>query len=333
MDSLEFTERPELRRTIMLTAFAGWPDASEAATRAIRYLADQLSATKFASIDPEEFYNFVEQRPKVRNGADGERILSWPENQFYSWRNSSGDGPDIVLFRGVEPHFKWRSYSAMIYEVAEACNVELIVTLGALLDAVPHTRPVKITRSSQTKNLGPRLEHLQFKPPSYQGPTGIMSIVLDRMTEAGIPAASYWGHTPHYVQAKPNPNVTRALVEAITEIVPIEIDTERLVRRGIDFTRRLAKALSDQDEVTKYVSELEERWDKEHPDSESSDGDSDPGPLIAELEEFLRREAGSSPDAPTAFFESTEPTESTDDESPGDESGDLDQDEGTPPSV
>ena len=87
MDSLEFTERPELRRKIMLTAFAGWPDASEAATRAIRYLADQLSATKFASIDPEEFYNFVEQRPKVRNGADGERILSWPENQFYSWRN------------------------------------------------------------------------------------------------------------------------------------------------------------------------------------------------------------------------------------------------------
>jgi len=330
MDSLEFTERPELRRTIMLTAFAGWPDASEAATRAIRYLADQLSATKFASIDPEEFYNFVEQRPKVRNGSDGERILSWPENQFYAWRNTSGNGPDIVLFRGVEPHFKWRSYSAMIYEVAEACNVELIVTLGALLDAVPHTRPVKITRSSQTKSLGPGLEHLQFEPSSYQGPTGIMSIVLDRMTRAGIPTASYWGHTPHYVQAKPNPNVTRALLEAVTEIVPVEIDTERLIRRGIDFTRRLTKALADQDEVTKYVGELEEHWDKEHPDSETLTEDSDPAPLIAELEAFLRQEAGSSPDTPTA---SREPTESTDDESPDDESDDQDQDEGTSPSV
>ncbi|MBT5320321.1 MAG: PAC2 family protein, partial [Chloroflexi bacterium] len=177
MDSLEFTERPELRRTIMLTAFAGWPDASEAATRAIRYLADQISAKKFASIDPEDFYNFVEQRPKVRNGANGERILSWPENQFYAWRNTDGEGPDLVLFRGVEPHFKWRSYSAMIYEVAEACNVEMVITLGALLDAVPHTRPVKVTRSSQSDSLGPGLEHLKFRPSSYQGPTGIMSIV------------------------------------------------------------------------------------------------------------------------------------------------------------
>ena len=294
MDSLEFTERPELRRTIMLTAFAGWPDASEAATRAIRYLADQISAKKFASIDPEEFYNFVEQRPKIRNGANGERILSWPENHFYAWRNSNGEGRDVVLFRGVEPHFKWRSYSAMIYEVAEACNVELVVTLGALLDAVPHTRPVKVTRSAMSRDLGPELEHLKFDPSTYQGPTGIMSIVLDRMTAAGIPCASYWGHSPHYIQAKPNPNVTKALLDAISEVIPIEIDTTRLARRGSEFTRRLTKALSDQDEVTRYVAELEERWDKEAGASATEPGGDDSAPLIAELEEFLRREAGSS---------------------------------------
>lgn len=316
MDSLEFTERPELRRTIMLTAFAGWPDASEAATRAIRYLADQISAKKFASIDPEDFYNFVEQRPKVRNGANGERILTWPENQFYSWRNTDGEGPDLVLFRGVEPHFKWRNYSAMLYEVAEACNVEMVVTLGALLDAVPHTRPVKVTRSSQSESLGPGFEHLKFRPSSYQGPTGIMSIVLDRMTSAGITCASYWGHSPHYVQAKPNPNVTRALLEAVTEILPVEVDTERLERRGGDFTRRLTKALADQDEVTKYVSELEERWDKANSPSGSEGGSDDAAPLIAELEAFLRSEA-----------------ETSSDETPDGESGDQDPDEGNSPSV
>jgi len=320
MDSLEFTERPELRRTIMLTAFAGWPDASEAATRAIRFLADQISAKKFASIDPEEFYNFVEQRPKVRNGANGERILSWPENQFYAWRNTDGNGPDLLLFRGVEPHFKWRSYSAMIYEVAEACNVELFVTLGALLDAVPHTRPVKVTRSSQTKNLGPGYGHLEFKQSSYQGPTGIMSIVLDRMTAAGIPTASYWGHSPHYVQAKPNPNVTKALLEAVTEVIPINIDTEKLDRRGGDFTRRLTNALSDQDEVNKYVTELEERWDNEQSASDTVTEGSDTAPLIAELEAFLRQEAGSADD-------------NSNDDTPNAESRDSNQDEGNPPSV
>ena len=321
MDSLEFTDRPELRRTIMVTAFAGWPDASEAATRAIRYMADQIAATKFVSIDHEDFYDFVELRPKVRNGANGERILSWPENQFYAWRNTDGEGPDMVLFRGVEPHFKWRAYSSMIYEVAEACNVELVVTLGALLDAVPHTRPVKVTRSSQTKNLGPDFDHLNFRPSSYQGPTGIMSIVLDRMTAAGIPCASYWGHSPHYVQAKPNPNVTRALLEAVTEIIPVEVDTEGLVRRGSDFMRRLTKALADQDEITKYVTELEERWDKQNSPSgpEETEG-ADAAPLIAELEAFLRQEAGA-------------PLESQDDETPDGESGNQDQDKGNSPSV
>ncbi len=320
MDSLQFTERPELRRTIMLMAFAGWPDASEAATRAIRYLSNELSAKQFASIDPEEFYNFVEQRPKVRNSANGERIISWPENHFYAWRNSNGEGRDIVLFRGVEPHFKWRSYSAMIYEVAEACNVELVVTLGALLDAVPHTRPVKVTRSAMTQNLGPELEHLQFGPSTYQGPTGIMSIILDRMTAAGIPCASYWGHSPHYVQAKPNPNVTKALLDAITEVIPVEIDTERLERRGAEFTRRLTKALSDQDEVTRYVGELEERWDKENSSSDAVSSGGDAAPLIAELEEFLRREAGSSGDG----------TANGDD---GDEPENQDEHEGNPPGV
>ncbi|MFP6679977.1 MAG: PAC2 family protein [Dehalococcoidia bacterium] len=316
MDSLEFTERPELRRTIMLTAFAGWSDASEAATRAIKHIVDQTSAKRFASIDPEDFYNFLEQRPKVRNGANGERILTWPENQFYAWHNTDGDGPDLLLFKGVEPHFKWRTYSAMLYEVAEACNVEMVVTLGALLDAVPHTRPVKVTRSSQSKSLGPRYEHLNFQPSSYQGPTGIMSIVLDKMTSAGIPCASYWGHSPHYVQAKPNPNVTRALLEAVTEIIPITVDTERLERRGGDFTRRLTKALADQDEVLKYVSELEERWDKDNSPSDSPGTVEDSAPLIAELEAFLRSEA-----------------EIPSDEKDDVESGDQHPDEGNSPSV
>ncbi|MDA1258260.1 MAG: PAC2 family protein [Chloroflexi bacterium] len=319
MDSLEFTERPELRRTIMLTAFAGWPDASEGATRGIRYLAEQISATKFASIDPEEFYNFVEQRPRVRNGQNGERILSWPENQFYAWRNSSGEGRDLLLFRGVEPHFRWRTYSAMVYEVAEACNVELVVTLGALLDAVPHTRPVKVTRSAMTRDLGPDFEHLNFAPSAYQGPIGIMSIVLDRMTAAGIPCASYWGHSPHYVQAKPNPNVTKALLDAVSEIIPVEIDTQRLERRGDDFTRRLTKALADQDEVTRYVAELEERWDKDNLASLTDPDGEDAAPLIAELEEFLRREASLPADGLTDDDESDGNDDGPDD--PGHDGG------------
>lgn len=290
MASLEYTERPELHRSILIAAFAGWPDASEGATRAVRQVARQLSARKFASIDGEEFFDLTQQRPIVSIDADGGRSISWPSSDFYAWSSGDESKQDLLLLSGIEPQYRWRAFTSHITEVAELCDVQLVVTLGALLDAVPHTRPITVTTSATTHDLGEGLEDLRFEPSAYQGPTGIMSILLDVMDRRGIPCASLWGHAPHYVQAKPNPNVARALLTALEPFLPAPIDTRRMERRGAEFTRRLTRALEDQGEVTRYVAQLEQRYDAEKdsagPPIESGDAE----PLIAELEEFLRRQ-------------------------------------------
>ncbi len=66
MDGLVFRQEPPRKLPAMIVAFAGWPDAAEAASGALRYLVEKLGATKFAEIAPEEFYDFTSTRPETR---------------------------------------------------------------------------------------------------------------------------------------------------------------------------------------------------------------------------------------------------------------------------
>ncbi len=290
MADLNFLERPRLQRTVLVSAFAGWPDASESATRAAKYLIRELRATRFAAINPEEFFDFTQLRPDVSSGPDHQRVLSWPKNEFYAWHSTDEAQRDLVVFVGVEPHLRWKRFSSLVMEVVEACEVELMVTLGALLDAVPHTRPALVTKSATTEQLGDGFETLKFGPSQYEGPTGIMSVVIDAMARRDVPVASLWGHAPHYLQVRPNPVVTVALLKSLQPFVPHEITLTAIERAAADFGAGVARALSEQSEVREYVTQLEERYDSgpaRVAGTESSVENADE--LVAEVEEFLRR--------------------------------------------
>src|SRR5439155_1648965 len=126
------------------SAFGGWIDAGQAATGALRHLVRDLSAARLAWIDPEQFFVLTQERPEVRLKADGERTIQWPRSEFFAWQ--PGDGRDgLLLFSGVEPHQKWRTYTTAFLDVAERCGVKRIVSIGALLAGAPHTRPVRVT--------------------------------------------------------------------------------------------------------------------------------------------------------------------------------------------
>ena len=290
MADLDFFARPRLQRTVLVAAFAGWPDASESATRAAKYLIRELRATRFAAIDPEEFFDFTQLRPDVSTGRDRQRVLSWPKNEFYAWHSAEDAQRDLVVFVGAEPHLRWRRFSSLVMEVADACEVELMVTLGALLDAVPHTRPSLVTKSATTEKLGDGFESLKFGPARYEGPTGIMSVVIEAMARRDVPVASLWGHAPHYLQVRPNPPVTLALLQSLQPFVPHPIKLTALERAAADFADSVARALSEQSGVREYVTQLEERYDsgpERVTGTESAVADADQ--LVAEVEEFLRR--------------------------------------------
>src|SRR5437773_2433817 len=173
-----------LRRPILVMAFSGWTDAAEAATTAARYLATAFRATKFAEIDPEEFYHFGLSRPYVRvqAGSETEREIIWPSTEF-SITQSPELARDLVVGVAAEPHLKWKTYCANALDLARRCEVTLVLTLGALLAEVPHTRPVRLVGGATDAELAARLG---VRPTKYEGPTGIVGVLNTICREQGF---------------------------------------------------------------------------------------------------------------------------------------------------
>ncbi len=288
MSAIQYTEHPILTNTVFLAAWGGWPDAAESATRSLREMVSQLSATKFASIDPEDFYDFAEQRPVISNESDGSRKLTWPKNEFYYWKSEDG-GRDLLIFIGVEPNLKWRTYTEIIHKVVIESDVKLLVTVGALLDSVPHTRSPRVIGSSINTDLGSGFEHIKYAVPNYEGPSGLTSVLMDRLAQDNIPAASVWGHSPHYLQVAQNPTLTHAILTELQNFISAPLDLSILAKDAAEFDENLVRALADQQEIEGYVKRLEERYDSEEEYRQSPE----PAALVQELEDFLRQQRDS----------------------------------------
>jgi len=268
----------------MVLAFAGWPDACAAATGAVRYLVETLSAKKFAEIDPENFFDFTVVRPSTRLLTTGVREVRWPANEFYYWQSESGER-QLVLFQGIEPNLRWRTFTGMITSLAVDCGVSQMVTLGALLDSVPHTRETKLTGSGNTAELRAKLGGLGLQFSGYQGPTGIHSALHEACVQRSLPLASIWGHVPHYIQGIPNPKVSYAILRKLRQFLGFGPDLSSLAAAAASFEEHMDRALADQPELRAYVARLEEQYG-----TSQSREIPNPQELVADLEEFLRRE-------------------------------------------
>ena len=278
MDHVLWDSRPQLRRPVMVAAFEGWNDAADAASSAVRYLRDRWDATPFATIDPEEFFDFSATRPHVRLVDGLAREIDWPSNEL-SAAELPGTSRDVVVLLGTEPQLKWRTFASEVVEVAVAMEVELVVTLGALLADVAHTRPVRVTGTAADAEL---VKRLGLTRSAYEGPTGIVGVLHDALRRADVQSASLWAAVPHYVAATPSPKASLALVERATRLLSTSVLTADLQIASADYERQVSEVVASDDDVAAYVRRLEEHADEG--DMELVSGDA----LADELERFLR---------------------------------------------
>jgi proteasome assembly chaperone (PAC2) family protein len=271
----------------------GWIDAGEAATGAMRYLVRQLAAAPLASIDPEEFFDFTQVRPVVRLTAAGERVIRWPRNAFWTWQPPAG-GAGLLLFRGLEPQRRWRTYATLLLDVAARCGVQRIVSLGAVLAAVPHTRPPRVTGSSTDPAWQARLEAcgMMTRRSRYEGPTGIATIVVDAARRRGMASCNVRGQAPHYLQGTTNPAVSRALLTSVARLLDLELDVSPFDPTVQAFRTQCDQAVAQDAAVQAYVRQLEQDYDAmgDAAPRLSRDDDFNPEQLMHELEDFLRQE-------------------------------------------
>src|SRR5207253_8595516 len=227
MDEVEFHREPPSNIPTLVTAFSGWIDAGEAATDALRFLVRQLAAEPLAEIDPEDFVDFTQIRPIVRLSAEGERTIRWPRSAFWLWQPEGRAG--LLLFRGLESQRRWRTYATLLLDVAARCGVQRIVSLGAMLADLPHTRPPRVTGSSTDPHWHTQFEAWGMARRSrYEGPTGIASVVLDAARRRGMASLTVMGQAPHYLQGTKNPAVRRALLSVVARLLDLELDVSSL---------------------------------------------------------------------------------------------------------
>ncbi len=254
-DPVNFETRPTLKRPVLMLAFSGWSDAGSSATNAVRYLSDQFFSSKFASIDPEDFYDFSMQRPVVRLIEGFQRQLQWPSYDF-SYGAGIGVTRDFVFGVGAEPQLRWRTFCDTVLRFARECGIEMIVTLGAYLDEVLYTRPVPLTGFSTDAEL---MTELDLLPSRYQGPTGIIGVIAEACRKASIPHLSLWAALPHYLSATPNPRGALALVLRLTQWLGLRVDTGPLERAAADFQNKVNEIVSNDANLSAYIRELKKR--------------------------------------------------------------------------
>jgi proteasome assembly chaperone (PAC2) family protein len=279
-DELRIDHRPELTRPIMVAAFRGWNDGAQAASLAAGYLAKTWGAERFAEVDPENFFDFQATRPHVSLEEGLTRRIDWPETAFYH-AHPEGLDRDVVLLLGIEPNLRWRTFTQLVVGLARDLGIELLITLGALLADVPHTRSAPVSGSASDKEL---VERLGLSASRYEGPTGIVGVIHDVCGQSGIPSASLWAAVPHYVSLTPSPRGALALCERLGSVLGIEIDADELEEAARNYEEQVSEAVASDEETAAYVDELERRSDQLEDATELPSGDA----LAAELTRFLK---------------------------------------------
>jgi predicted ATP-grasp superfamily ATP-dependent carboligase len=254
-DPLQLYAQPDLRSPTLMLAYAGWNDAGEAATTAVRYLLEQLDTHPLACIDTETFFDFTVVRPHVRQTPDGGRHILWPNHEFFGARLAGGPG-DLLLGFGIEPHLRWKAYTRCLIDLARRVRVERVILLGAFLADVIYSQPIQVNGSSTDPELSARLG---FRPSSYEGPTGVVGVLSDALRREGIEAISLWASLPHYVSLSPNARGALALLHQVARISPIRFDASGLERQAAEFDAEVSELIASDPQLTAYVRELKKR--------------------------------------------------------------------------
>ncbi|MGE9694465.1 MULTISPECIES: PAC2 family protein [unclassified Streptomyces] len=288
---IELEGVPELIDPIMVAAFEGWNDAGDAASSAVAHLEQEWKGEVFAALDAEDYYDFQVNRPTVFM-EDGTRKITWPTTRLSVVRITGERPRDLVLVRGIEPSMRWRSFCNELLGFAHELGVEMVVVLGALLGDTPHTRPVPVSGVTSDPDLARTMDLEESK---YEGPTGIVGILQEACTHAGVPAVSLWAAVPHYVSQPPNPKATLALLNRLEDLLDLRIPLGELVEDARAWQLGVDQLAAEDSEVAEYVQSLEEARDTAELPEASGEA------IAREFERYLRRrEPGAGPGGPGA---------------------------------
>lgn len=266
--------------TIVIAAFGGWNDAGQSATDALEHLLDVWHCEEIVDLPGDEYYDYQFNRPEVSLGLAGDREIAWPGTTVFKATADSLPDTKIFLVHGVEPSMKWKQFCAEIMSQLQLDKDTVLLTLGALLADVAHTRPIPVSGTTSSK----QMQLLTgFESSKYEGPTGILGILQSEFEVQGIPSIALWAAIPHYVATPPCPKATLSLIRGLEDLLDTSIPVDLLIEEARAWQLGVDEMSTEDDEISDYVRGLEETQDTaELPEAT--------GEAIArEFERYLRR--------------------------------------------
>lgn len=270
-----------LRDPVLVVALRGWFDVAGVATGALEWSVQDRDVVVVGSIDPDPFFDFTQERPETYLDEDGDRHIRWPENDFVVARFPEGSR-DLVLMSGVEPHLQWTTFADCIVECARKLKCEVVVTVGATADGVPHTRSPHVVGSSTNTALARRLG---LSRPQYQGPTGVVGVIHERLEREGITAVSLRVGVPHYLANAQHPKSSAALLRHLEHVLGVPTAHGEMYEEIQRWEELHDAAVEGDDQTLSYLTILEDEYDRRTEETVTS-GES----LAAEFEKFLREQ-------------------------------------------
>ena len=275
---------PIFAQRTLIVAFEGWNDAAEAATQAVKLIAEEIQAEPVQSIDPEEYCEFHYARPQVYFDEAGERQIRWPATELLVPSSEAiAKRPEVgnlFIMLGIEPSLRWRAFTSEVLEIIEDRDIQAVVFVGAMIADVPHTRPIQILTFSQHEDV-----RLQFdlEKSDYEGPVGILSVISQSLEELNLPTVSLWAQVPAYVHQSPSPKVTLALLTEIERFLHVQFDPGTLATDAFAWERGIDEIAEGDEEMTGYIQQLEKTRDE----IQQTEGSGDL--LASEFEKFLQQ--------------------------------------------
>ncbi|HVC82567.1 MAG TPA: PAC2 family protein [Chloroflexota bacterium] len=275
----------DLRRPTIIAAFTGWPDAAEAASRAVDFMRVALDARAAGRIAGDDFYDLSSTRPVVTVRRGLARSMRYPTTTIHASRSLDDPEHDLLLLSGPEPNLRWREYIETVLELAAQCDARMVYSLGSMFAAVPHTRPVRIAMAAAQVETRRQLERLGTSPISYEGPGSLHTAILDTCRRRHVPAATLWGQAPAYAQLNWSPRVSLALVETVRDATGLPLDLSLLRAKAAQVDNLLDRLVQGDEDVRRTVQVYEQRYDGEPPTPSSLPSAE---AIVNEVEAFLR---------------------------------------------
>ena len=252
--ALRIHVQPVLRDSALVLAFEGWNDAGGAATAALQFIDAAIQSVPLAYIEPEEFFDFSVRRPEVYIDKDGRRRIRWPSIDF---RYGSIDASrELVTGIGDEPHLRWSSFCDCVAELCADLGLRRVVMLGAYLADVVYSQPVQVSGFATSPG---DLERVGVETSAYQGSTGILAVLSERLECHGAEVVSLWAALPHYINLSPNPRGALALVQKLSQLLDIRVDDALLRKGAAEFEEKISQLVANDSELAAYVKQLKRR--------------------------------------------------------------------------